>query len=215
MSVTNYEKICRIGEGTYGIVYKARNRHTGDLVFLMMSRRCGRWGGGTQTHSDGCWERWVSGDMSPWIKDLEKHGSSERCQTQRSGDWVIARQVTLDMFSDDIIALQCVLGVWVLRSWLFKTHHAISTQPDIYDLADQVHPATGESCLSGWSWVRLDFGLVAVGFGISAWAIDCPQRYQALQFAVQQRWPCQALRFWIGTLRPVWPSKAVTDSEHS
>jgi len=28
-SVTKYEKICRIGEGTYGIVYKARNRDTG------------------------------------------------------------------------------------------------------------------------------------------------------------------------------------------
>ena len=28
-TVTQYEKICRIGEGTYGIVYKARNRHTG------------------------------------------------------------------------------------------------------------------------------------------------------------------------------------------
>uniref|UniRef100_A0A7S3QM04 cyclin-dependent kinase n=1 Tax=Dunaliella tertiolecta TaxID=3047 RepID=A0A7S3QM04_DUNTE len=33
-SVTEYEKICRIGEGTYGIVYKARHRGTGDVVAL-------------------------------------------------------------------------------------------------------------------------------------------------------------------------------------
>lgn len=32
--VTNYEKIKRIGEGTYGVVYKARDRTTGEVVAL-------------------------------------------------------------------------------------------------------------------------------------------------------------------------------------
>lgn len=32
--VTNYEKIKRIGEGTYGVVYKARDRTTGEIVAL-------------------------------------------------------------------------------------------------------------------------------------------------------------------------------------
>ena len=32
--VTAFEKIKRIGEGTYGVVYKARDRRTGEVVAL-------------------------------------------------------------------------------------------------------------------------------------------------------------------------------------
>ncbi|MEW5300956.1 MAG: hypothetical protein WDW36_003843 [Sanguina aurantia] len=41
-SVTNYEKLHRIGEGTYGVVYKARDRSTGEIVALKKVRfdRC-------------------------------------------------------------------------------------------------------------------------------------------------------------------------------
>lgn len=37
-SVTAYEKIARVGEGTYGVVYKARHRTTGQLVALKRVR---------------------------------------------------------------------------------------------------------------------------------------------------------------------------------
>ena len=30
----NYEKISKIGEGSYGMVYKCRNRKTGELVSI-------------------------------------------------------------------------------------------------------------------------------------------------------------------------------------
>lgn len=33
-----YERLGRVGEGTYGIVYKARDRHTGDIVALKRIR---------------------------------------------------------------------------------------------------------------------------------------------------------------------------------
>jgi len=33
-----YQKIEKIGEGTYGVVYKARNRTSGDLVALKKIR---------------------------------------------------------------------------------------------------------------------------------------------------------------------------------
>lgn len=36
--VTVYEKIARVGEGTYGVVYKARHRTTGQLVALKRVR---------------------------------------------------------------------------------------------------------------------------------------------------------------------------------
>lgn len=36
--VSDYEKIEKIGEGTYGVVYKARNKHTGKLVALKKIR---------------------------------------------------------------------------------------------------------------------------------------------------------------------------------
>lgn len=36
--VTDYEKIKRVGEGTYGVVYKARHRRTGDIVALKKLR---------------------------------------------------------------------------------------------------------------------------------------------------------------------------------
>ncbi|DBA72217.1 TPA: hypothetical protein ACH3X2_010612 [Trebouxia sp. C0005] len=36
--VTDYEKIKRVGEGTYGVVYKARNRKTGEIVALKKLR---------------------------------------------------------------------------------------------------------------------------------------------------------------------------------
>jgi serine/threonine protein kinase len=29
-----YEKICRMGEGSYGVVYKCRNRETGQIVAI-------------------------------------------------------------------------------------------------------------------------------------------------------------------------------------
>lgn len=29
-----YEKICKLGEGSYGIVYKCRNRDTGEIVAI-------------------------------------------------------------------------------------------------------------------------------------------------------------------------------------
>lgn len=37
-SVTAFEKIARVGEGTYGVVYKARHRTTGQLVALKRVR---------------------------------------------------------------------------------------------------------------------------------------------------------------------------------
>ncbi|CAK0782912.1 hypothetical protein CVIRNUC_006107 [Coccomyxa viridis] len=37
-AVSNYEKISRIGEGTYGVVYKARDRTTGEVVALKQVR---------------------------------------------------------------------------------------------------------------------------------------------------------------------------------
>ncbi|KAG2500660.1 hypothetical protein HYH03_001426 [Edaphochlamys debaryana] len=37
-AVSNYEKLYRIGEGTYGIVYKARDRTTGEIVALKRVR---------------------------------------------------------------------------------------------------------------------------------------------------------------------------------
>lgn len=37
-SVSNYEKVHRIGEGTYGVVYKARDRTTGEVVALKRVR---------------------------------------------------------------------------------------------------------------------------------------------------------------------------------
>eukprot|EP00884_Botryococcus_braunii_P007346 jgi/Botrbrau1/16612/Bobra.0068s0039.1 len=37
-SVTKFEKIARIGEGTYGVVYQARNRQTGEVVALKKVR---------------------------------------------------------------------------------------------------------------------------------------------------------------------------------
>lgn len=30
----DYEQICRVGEGTFGLVYKARHRRTGEIVAL-------------------------------------------------------------------------------------------------------------------------------------------------------------------------------------
>lgn len=33
-----YQKIEKLGEGTYGIVYKAQNRETGDIVALKRIR---------------------------------------------------------------------------------------------------------------------------------------------------------------------------------
>ena len=36
--VSDYEKIEKIGEGTYGVVYKARNKLTGKLVALKKIR---------------------------------------------------------------------------------------------------------------------------------------------------------------------------------
>lgn len=33
-SMERYEKICKLGEGSYGIVYKCRNRDTGDIVAI-------------------------------------------------------------------------------------------------------------------------------------------------------------------------------------
>ena len=36
--VSGYEKIEKIGEGTYGVVYKARNKTTGKLVALKKIR---------------------------------------------------------------------------------------------------------------------------------------------------------------------------------
>jgi cell division cycle 2-like protein len=33
-SVSNFDKICRIGDGAYGVVYKAKDRKTGELVAL-------------------------------------------------------------------------------------------------------------------------------------------------------------------------------------
>jgi cell division cycle 2-like protein len=33
-SVDEYERICVISEGTYGVVYKARHKSTGQLVAL-------------------------------------------------------------------------------------------------------------------------------------------------------------------------------------
>lgn len=36
--VSNYEKIEKIGEGTYGVVYKARNKLTGKVVALKKVR---------------------------------------------------------------------------------------------------------------------------------------------------------------------------------
>lgn len=29
-----YEKICKLGEGSYGLVYKCRNRDTGEIVAI-------------------------------------------------------------------------------------------------------------------------------------------------------------------------------------
>jgi cyclin-dependent kinase 10 len=36
--VHDFEKIGRVGEGTYGVVYKARDRRTGDIVALKKLR---------------------------------------------------------------------------------------------------------------------------------------------------------------------------------
>lgn len=38
MSIEQYEKLEKIGEGTYGKVYKARDRQTGQLVALKRTR---------------------------------------------------------------------------------------------------------------------------------------------------------------------------------
>ena len=38
MSIENYEKIEKIGEGTYGVVYKARNKLTGKFAALKKIR---------------------------------------------------------------------------------------------------------------------------------------------------------------------------------
>lgn len=37
-SVSDYEKLHRLGEGTYGVVYKARDRRTGEIVALKKVR---------------------------------------------------------------------------------------------------------------------------------------------------------------------------------
>lgn len=34
----NFQKVEKIGEGTYGVVYKARNRETGEVVALKKIR---------------------------------------------------------------------------------------------------------------------------------------------------------------------------------
>ena len=38
MALSSFQKIEKIGEGTYGIVYKARDRKTGNLVALKKIR---------------------------------------------------------------------------------------------------------------------------------------------------------------------------------
>ena len=38
MSVADYEKIEKIGEGTYGVVYKARSKKTGHFVAMKKIR---------------------------------------------------------------------------------------------------------------------------------------------------------------------------------
>ena len=35
-SVHNYEKLCRIGEGTYGVVYKARDKRTNQVSCTLL-----------------------------------------------------------------------------------------------------------------------------------------------------------------------------------
>jgi len=37
-TMERYERLGRVGEGTYGIVYKARDRQTGDIVALKRIR---------------------------------------------------------------------------------------------------------------------------------------------------------------------------------
>ncbi len=37
-SVTNFEKVNRVGQGTYGTVYKAKDKDTGDIVALKKLR---------------------------------------------------------------------------------------------------------------------------------------------------------------------------------
>lgn len=33
-SMERYEKLCKLGEGSYGLVYKCRNRDTGEIVAI-------------------------------------------------------------------------------------------------------------------------------------------------------------------------------------